>query len=91
MPIPVVITVYKDKSFTFVTKQAPNSYYIKKAAKLKSGANNPGHEVVATIRKSQVKAIAEDKMVDLNAIDIEGAMKIIEGSARSMGVEVVEG
>ena len=91
MPIPVVITVYKDKSFDFITKKAPNSYYIKKAAKLKSGANNPGHETVAQIRTSQVKAIAEDKMPDLNAVDIEGAMKIIEGTARSMGVEVVEG
>ena len=91
MPIPVVITVYKDKSFDFITKKAPNSYYIKKAIKLKSGANNPGHEVAGVIRKSQVKAIAEDKMEDLNAVDIEGAMKIIEGSARSMGVEVVEG
>ncbi len=91
MPIPVKITVFKDKSFEFITKQAPNSYFIKKAAKIKAGANNPGHEVVATIRKSQVKKIAEDKMVDLNAVDIDGAMKIIEGSARSMGVEVVEG
>lgn len=91
MPIPVVITVYEDRSFDFIMKQPPNSYFIKKAAKLKSGANNPGHETVATIRSSQVKEIAEAKMADLNAVNIEGAMRIIEGSARSMGVEVLEG
>ncbi|NQZ14475.1 MAG: 50S ribosomal protein L11 [Alphaproteobacteria bacterium] len=91
MPIPVVITVYEDRSFDFIMKKPPNSYFIKKAAKLKSGANNPGHETVATIRSSQVKEIAEAKMADLNAVNIEGAMRIIEGSARSMGVEVVEG
>lgn len=91
MPTPVVITVYADRTFSFITKKAPNTYYIKKAAKLKSGANNPGRETVATIRKSQVKAIAEDKMQDMNAKDLEGAMRTIEGSARSMGVEVVEG
>lgn len=91
MPIPVVISVYEDRSFDFIMKQPPNSYFIKKAAKLKAGANNPGHETVATIRSSQVKEIAEAKMPDLNAVDIEGAMRIIEGSARSMGVEVVEG
>jgi len=91
MPIPVVISVYEDRSFDFIMKQPPNSYFIKKAAKLKSGANNPGHETVATIRSSQVKQIAEAKMADLNAVNIEGAMRIIEGSARSMGVEVVEG
>ena len=88
MPIPVKITVYADRSFDFITKKAPNSYYIKKAAKLKSGANKPGHEVVAQIRSSQVRAIAEDKMPDLNAKDIEGAMRIIEGTARSMGITV---
>lgn len=91
VPIPVVISVYEDRSFDFIMKKPPNSYYIKKAAKLKSGANNPGHETVAQIRSSQVKQIAEEKMSDLNAVDIEGAMKIIEGSARSMGIEVVEG
>jgi large subunit ribosomal protein L11 len=91
VPIPVKISVYKDKSYSFIMKQPPNSYFILKALKLKSGANNPGTEVVGTLRKSQVKQIAEDKMADLNAVDIEGAMKIIEGSARSMGVEVVEG
>jgi large subunit ribosomal protein L11 len=91
-PIPVKIFVYKkDNSFDFIMKQPPNSYFIKEALKLKSGANSPGHEVAGQIRKSQVKKIAEDKMADLNAVDIEGAMKIIEGSARSMGIEVVEG
>ena len=91
MPIPVVISVYEDRSFDFIMKKPPNSYFIKKAAKIKSGANNPGSEVVATIRSSQVKEIAEQKMPDLNAVDIEGAMRIIEGTARSMGVEVLEG
>lgn len=91
MPVPVVITVYEDRSFDFTTKTPPASYYIKKAAKLPKGASNPSQEVVGQIRSSQVKEIAEAKRVDLNANDIEAAMKIIEGSARSMGVEVVEG
>ena len=91
VPIPTVISVYEDRSFDFIMKKPPNSYYIKKAAKLKSGANNPGHETVAQISTTKVKAIAEEKMPDLNAVDIEGAMRIIEGSARSMGIEVVEG
>ncbi|MGH1456731.1 MAG: 50S ribosomal protein L11 [Alphaproteobacteria bacterium] len=91
IPTPVVITVYEDRSFTFITKTPPASYFIKQAAKLKSGANNPSREIVGQIRKSQVKEIAEKKMPDLNANDIDAAMKIIEGSARSMGVEVVEG
>ncbi|HPD83496.1 MAG: 50S ribosomal protein L11 [Alphaproteobacteria bacterium] len=91
VPIPVVISVYKDKSFSFIMKQPPNTYFIKKALKLKSGSNAPGAQIVGALKKSQVKQIAEAKMVDLNAVDIEGAMKIIEGSARSMGVEVVEG
>jgi len=91
IPIPVVISVYKDKSYTFIMKQPPNSYFILKALKSKSGSNNPGHEVARVLKTSQVKQIAEDKMADLNAVNIEGAMKIIEGSARSMGIEVVEG
>ncbi len=90
-PIPTTITVYADRSFTFTTKTPPASYYLKKAAKLKSGANEPGKEVAGSVRKSQVKEIAEAKMADLNANDIDQAMKIIEGSARSMGLEVVEG
>jgi large subunit ribosomal protein L11 len=91
IPIPVVITVYEDRSFSFVTKTPPASYFIKQAAKIQKGASNVGKDTVGTIRKSQVKTIAETKMVDLSANDIEAAMKIIEGSARSMGVEVVEG
>ena len=91
MPTPVVITVYKDRSFTFITKKAPNTYYIKKAVKIQSGSKNPGKESAGVIRKSQVKEIAQDKMVDMNAKDLDGAMRIIEGSARSMGIEVVEG
>ncbi len=91
MPTPVVITVYKDRSFTFITKKAPNTYYIKKAIKLQSGSKLPGRETAGVIKKSQIKTIAQDKMEDMNAKDLEGAMRIIEGSARSMGVEVVEG
>lgn len=91
IPIPVVISVYEDRSFDFIMKQPPNSYFILKALKLKSGSNNPGTEVAGVLKKSQVKEIAEAKMADLNAVDIEGAMRIIEGSARSMGVEVAEG
>ncbi len=91
VPIPVVISVYEDRSFTFIMKQPPNSYFILKALKLKSGSNNPGTEVAGVLKKSQVKQIAEAKMADLNAVNIEGAMRIIEGSARSMGVEIAEG
>jgi large subunit ribosomal protein L11 len=91
MPVPVIITVYEDRSFDFITKTPPASFYIRKAAKLKKGASNPSKEVVGQVRQSQVKEIAEAKMEDLNANDINAAMKIIEGSARSMGVEVVEG
>lgn len=90
-PTPVVITVYKDRSFTFITKKPPNSFYIKKAAKITAGSKAPGKEVAAVIKRSQVKEIAKDKMVDMNAKDLDGAMRIIEGSARSMGVDVVEG
>ena len=90
-PIPTVITVYADRSFSFVTKTPPASYYLKKAAKLKSGSKEPGKVSAGTIKQSAIKEIAEAKMVDLNANDIDQAMKIIEGSARSMGLEVVEG
>jgi 50S ribosomal protein L11 len=89
MPIPCVITYYQDKSFTFAMKKPPVSYFLKKEAKLKSGAKNPGKEKVGTITRDQVRAIAEAKMKDLNAADIEGAMAMVEGSARSMGLEVV--
>jgi len=88
MPIPTVITVYQDKSFTFETKTPPASYYLKKAAKVSKGSTEPGREVVGSVTMAQVREIAKTKMVDLNARDIEQACKIIAGSARSMGIEV---
>jgi large subunit ribosomal protein L11 len=91
MPIPTIITVYADRSFTFVTKSPPASFLIKKAAKLKSGSKEPGKVSAGTIKRSQLSEIAEMKMQDLNANDIEAATKIMEGSARSMGLDVVEG
>ena len=91
MPIPTVITVYADRSFTFVTKTPPASYLIKKAAGLKSGSKEPGKVSAGKIKRSQLAEIAQTKMADLNANDIEAATKIIEGSARAMGLEVVEG
>ncbi|HET9628134.1 MAG TPA: 50S ribosomal protein L11 [Novosphingobium sp.] len=91
MPIPTVITVYSDRSFSFVTKTPPASFLIKKAANLKSGSKEPGKVSAGTIKRSQLAEIAQTKMADLNANDIEQATKIIEGSARSMGLQVVEG
>ena len=91
MPIPTVITVYADRSFTFETKTPPASFLIKKAANLKSGSKEPGKVSAGTIKRSQLAEIAQTKMADLNANDIDQATKIIEGSARSMGVQVVEG
>ncbi|AZI36439.1 50S ribosomal protein L11 [Caenibius tardaugens NBRC 16725] len=91
MPIPTIITVYADRSFTFITKTPPASFLIKKAANLKSGSKEPGKVSAGTIARSKLAEIAEVKMKDLNANDIEQATKIIEGSARSMGLEVVEG
>jgi len=87
-PIPVVITYYQDKSFTFVMKTPPVSYFLKKAANLKSGSKEPGKVKVGTIGRDKVRAIAEQKMKDLNANDVEAAMRMVEGSARSMGLEV---
>jgi large subunit ribosomal protein L11 len=87
-PCPTVITYYADKSFTMDIKTSPASYFLKKAAKLKSGAKTPSREVVGSVSKKQLQEIAEAKMKDLNANDIEAAMKIIAGSARSMGLEV---
>jgi len=87
-PCPTVITYYQDKSFTLEIKTPPASYYIKKAAKLKSGSKEPGKSTAGSITGKQVREIAEAKMQDLNATDIEGAMLIIAGSARSMGIEV---
>jgi large subunit ribosomal protein L11 len=90
-PIPTVITVYADRSFSFTTKTPPATFLIKKAAKLKSGSKEPGKVSAGTIRRSQLSQIAELKMKDLNANSVEAATRIIEGSARSMGLQVVEG
>lgn len=87
-PCPTVITYYQDKSFTMDIKTPPASYFLKKAAKLQSGAKLPGRETVGSVTVAQVKEIAEAKMKDLNANDVEAAMQIILGSARSMGIEV---
>ena len=87
-PVPVVITYFQDKSFTFTMKQPPVTYFIKKAAGLKSGSKAPGKEVAGSISEAQVREIAEAKMADLNAADIEGAMQMVRGSVRSMGMEV---
>ncbi|MEM7231825.1 MAG: 50S ribosomal protein L11 [Planctomycetota bacterium] len=87
--VPVEITVYADRSFDFIVKSPPAAVLIKKAAGLDKAANDPGHEVVAQISKDQIKEIAETKRADLNAASDEAAMRIIEGTARSMGVEVV--
>src|SRR5579875_2695050 len=89
-PLPTVITVYQDKSFTFITTTPPATYFIKQAISLKSGSKNPGKDVVGKISRSQLREIAEKKMKDLNAADLDAASKIIEGSARSMGLEVVD-
>jgi len=88
MPIPTILTIYADRSFTFVTKTPPASYLLKKAANLKSGGAAAGRDVAGSVTRAQVKEIAEMKMVDLSANDIDAAMLIIEGSARSMGFEV---
>ena len=87
-PCPTIITYYQDKSFTFEIKTPPASYYHKKAAKLQSGSKTPGRSTVGTVTKKQVQEIAEAKMPDLNAVDLESAMKIVLGSAKSMGLEV---
>jgi large subunit ribosomal protein L11 len=88
MPIPVTITVFSDKSFTYEMKTPPASYFLKKAAKLESGSKAPGRDVAGSVTMAQVREIAKAKMKDLNANDIEGAAKLIAGSARSMGIEV---
>ena len=89
-PIPTLITIYADKSFTFETKTPPASYYLRKAAKLDKGGQEPGREVAGSVTRAQLAEIAEAKMKDLNANDIEAGIKIIAGSARSMGLEVKE-
>ncbi len=88
MPIPVVITVYEDKSFTFITKTPPASYYLKKAAKLSKASSMPGKDQVGSVTMKQVREIAETKMVDLNAYDVDQAARMVMGSARSMGIAV---
>src|SRR5215510_9441871 len=89
-PIPVIITTYQDRSFTFELKTPPVSYFIKKAAKLESGSKTPGREPVGQVSKKQVREIAQQKMKDLNCDTVEAAMKMVEGSARSMGLTVTE-
>ena len=90
MPVPVVITVFSDKSFTFETKSPPASYFLKKAAKLNKGGATPGRDVSGSVDMKQLREIAEKKMADLNANDVESAARIIAGSARSMGLQVRE-
>ena len=90
MPIPVVITVFSDKSFTFITKTPPVSFYLKKAAGKDKGSTEPGRIVGGSVKINQIKEIAENKMKDLNAANIEGAIEMVKGSARSMGLEVLE-
>ena len=89
-PVPVTITIYQDKSFTFEISTPPASYFLKKAAKIQKGSQTPGLDVIGRVTKAQIREIAEAKFKDLNARDMDAAMKIIEGSARSMGLEVVE-
>ena len=88
IPIPVIITTYQDRSFTFEMKTPPVSYFLKKAAKLESGSKTPGRDPAGKVTKAQVREIAEQKMKDLNCSTVEAAMKMIEGSARSMGIAV---
>jgi large subunit ribosomal protein L11 len=87
-PLPTVITVYQDKSFTFVTKTPPATFFIKQAINLKSGSKLPGRDVAGSITRQQLRDIAEKKMKDLNANDIDAAARIIEGSAKAMGLKV---
>ncbi|MGR3951964.1 MAG: 50S ribosomal protein L11 [Chlamydia sp.] len=89
--LPVVITVYQDKSFTFITRKPPVTEMIKKAAGVSTGSGNPNRQKVGKLTKSQVRTIAEDKIVDMNAASVEAAMNSVCGTARSMGIEVVDG
>jgi large subunit ribosomal protein L11 len=90
MPIPVVITAYSDRTFTYVTKTPPVTYFLKKAAGIQKGTTTPGKATVGEVTMAQIREIAEKKMVDLNANDVEAAASMIVGSARSMGLKVVE-
>jgi large subunit ribosomal protein L11 len=89
MVIPVVITIYADRSFSFITKTPPAPILLKRAAKIAKGSGEPNREKVGEVTKDQIREIAQIKLRDLNAVDIEGAMKIIEGTARSMGIEII--
>ena len=89
-PIPVIITAYKDRTFDFITKLPPVSYYLKKAAKIEKGSSTPGRTLEGKVTIADIKKIANAKMVDLNAIDLEGAVNTVKGSARSMGMEIVK-
>ncbi len=90
VPIPTVITVYADRTFSFETKTPPASYFIKQAAKLEKAASEPGRETVGVVKLSQLREIAEKKMVDLNANDLDAACRMLAGTARSMGIQVTE-
>lgn len=90
MPVPVVITAYADRTFTFITKTPPVAYFLKKASGVAKGTSTPSRNTVGKVTMAQVKEIAEAKMPDLNAVDLAGAVEMIRGSARSMGIEVVE-
>jgi len=90
MPIPVTITAYGDRTFTFIMKSPPNSYFLMKAARIEKGSMTPGKEKIGKVTMAQIRDIAQKKMKDLNAKDLEGACRMIAGSARSMGLEVVE-
>ena len=91
MPVPVVITVFQDKSFSFATKTAPVTFFLKKAAGLESASKEPGRSIAGKVTMAQVREIADAKMGDMNAVDLEGATQMVVGSARSMGLEVIEG
>jgi len=88
-PIPVLITAFKDKTFNFITKLPPVSHYLKKAAKIDKGSSTPGRELVGKVSLKDIEKIAKEKMIDLNAINLEGAINMVKGSAVSMGMEVV--
>ena len=91
MPVPVVITVFQDKSFSFVTKTAPVTFFLKKAAGIESASTEPGRSIAGKVTMAQVREIADAKRGDMNAVDLEGATQMVIGSARSMGLEVIEG
>ena len=89
-PVPVVITAYKDRTFDFITKLPPVSYYLKKAANIKKGNSTPGRTLVGKVTNKQIEEIANAKMQDLNAVDLKGAINMVKGSAVSMGMEIVK-